>query len=1186
MKRLNKILAFAVGTAMLTACLPNFGHDVSAKSASWGESFESYEQGIGADSIGWQYTRPKHETETFDAKVEEENGNKYLHVSSEIEDFDKTGSRVYGVSLDAAGAIGAASGENFTVEYDLKMDDDIDTGAGEYYFGLSGLANMKGCYMTFYGPKTSGAAMGKTHWPGTSGLLNEPAAYLEALGAETVNNEIIGQAWNNYRWVVHTISYGTDNKYTADYAELYVNGKYTAKVPVRFGGAELKYINLGFEKRDVKKAGFCIDNIKIYDGEIPQAGAESYEYNITPENITDEDFSDLQAGTTFTNGDRIYRKDVDNHKRNFTVNTNSNVYSVGVFDGGRNKSAGDKYLGIGYNADGTAGNYTELQISTGLTLAEGTQYIHTFDYYSDDSKNLDIAARNSGTGLKSLVTLKNGIITFKGQSTVSASMVSYDKTKWHRMIIIITHNADCDKVTVYADGNKLIDNADWQKTSGDYQRFDMTGFGFIDNFSLKTYSGSDEYEPAVPNLIKKGSDINSGYCNGTLYVGNKTAGEVLTAADLNHDVNLISYCVTDESGNAVSPDAAAAGKKLNLETPDMNYSIPMTGNSFDRTIKASDWNTADSKKAATAQMNEADGVFGSDSSIMFVQADDYSGTRLATASPNGKSVPSFWYMSVLGKSDTDLRITGRIGHNDETGTTVYSGGHNLVRLLNGKIFINDASSSSTTINKSIGSYSDNEWIRIELAFFPGQSKYSVKINDGEAQMGTFGVNGTEWDMVLNGYIQLQVPGGKPAVAMSELTSYTGIPADVSKADITGVGSGLLKRGKTIYTPYGRNPEAYVSADKLSVTDNAEKLCFTDADGKETSAAVDGGKAVVRSNDGIYSFYNIKSRENNCTIISGNNSETIYLIDSKRDETVPVIYEANYDSEGNLSAVKEIGYTSLIDGVSYAVSVAVSAQTRRIMVWDKNTMEPITQSIGTKPGKIYLVSDSICKTYTESLAPLKGWGQYINLCFEDAGIAVDNRAEGGRSTKTFREEGRWEEDDMYGGVPGVMATLAANDYVFISMGHNDQAEGTERYTSISDYKENLRNYIKDTWSKGAKAVLITPPTDRWGSTNTLLTRSNAMKEVAEEMGVTLLDLNAESWTHFEETGLEASRNKYYCTKDQIAAVNPTYLQAHPNGDLTHFNENGAKYLAKTIAELLKASGDPLGNFTNPTAVEAD
>ena len=235
-----------------------------------------------------------------------------------------------------------------------------------------------------------------------------------------------------------------------------------------------------------------------------------------------------------------------------------------------------------------------------------------------------------------------------------------------------------------------------------------------------------------------------------------------------------------------------------------------------------------------------------------------------------------------------------------------------------------------------------------------------------------------------------------------------------------------------------------------------------------------------------------------------------------------------------------------------------------------------------------MSDSICKTYTESEAPLKGWGQYINLCFEESGIKVDNRAEGGRSTKSFRNDGRWAENDSCNGVPGVMATLTAGDYVLFSLGHNDRVTSdANRGTTIDEYKENLKNYVTDTRSKGATPVFVTPPTERWTeSTNSLLERSDAMKAVAEEMDVTVLDLNLESWNHFEEVGFEESQNKYYCTKDQIAAVNPTYLESHPNGDLTHFNETGAKYLAKTIAQLLKSSSETLGVWANPEAITLD
>lgn len=293
----------------------------------------------------------------------------------------------------------------------------------------------------------------------------------------------------------------------------------------------------------------------------------------------------------------------------------------------------------------------------------------------------------------------------------------------------------------------------------------------------------------------------------------------------------------------------------------------------------------------------------------------------------------------------------------------------------------------------------------------------------------------------------------------------------------------------------------------------------------------------------------------------------------------------YDGEGKLSSLKTIAGSWVIDKVTFAVTIpASSSDTRKVLIWDKNTLKPITAGITSKPGTIYLVSDSICKTYTEAQAPLKGRGQYIGLCFATAGITVDNRAEAGRSTKTFRAEGRWEENDSCNGVPGIMATLSGNDYVFISMGHNDKSTVAERYTTIEEYKENLKNYITDTWSKGAKAVLITPPTERWNTANSVLERAEAMKAVADETGVTLLDLNAESWAHFEELGLEKSRNQYYCTKEQIAAVNQDYLQSHPNGDLTHFNENGARYLAKTITELLKASGDLLGDFAEPEAAE--
>ena len=57
--------------------------------------------------------------------------------------------------------------------------------------------------------------------------------------------------------------------------------------------------------------------------------------------------------------------------------------------------------------------------------------------------------------------------------------------------------------------------------------------------------------------------------------------------------------------------------------------------------------------------------------------------------------------------------------------------------------------------------------------------------------------------------------------------------------------------------------------------------------------------------------------------------------------------------------------------------------------------------------IFLVGDSTLadKPYAGS-NPEKGWGQVFPLYFKE-GIKVENHAMNGRSTKSFRDEGRWD-----------------------------------------------------------------------------------------------------------------------------------------------------------------------------------
>ncbi len=74
-------------------------------------------------------------------------------------------------------------------------------------------------------------------------------------------------------------------------------------------------------------------------------------------------------------------------------------------------------------------------------------------------------------------------------------------------------------------------------------------------------------------------------------------------------------------------------------------------------------------------------------------------------------------------------------------------------------------------------------------------------------------------------------------------------------------------------------------------------------------------------------------------------------------------------------------------------------------------------------KVYLIGDSTMCTYEPNRAPLTGWGMPFAYFF-DSTVVIDNRARGGRSTRTFISEGRWQP---------IADSLQEGDYVLIQFG---------------------------------------------------------------------------------------------------------------------------------------------------------
>ena len=198
----------------------------------------------------------------------------------------------------------------------------------------------------------------------------------------------------------------------------------------------------------------------------------------------------------------------------------------------------------------------------------------------------------------------------------------------------------------------------------------------------------------------------------------------------------------------------------------------------------------------------------------------------------------------------------------------------------------------------------------------------------------------------------------------------------------------------------------------------------------------------------------------------------------------------------------------------------------------------------KPVRIILVGDS-------TMASNSGYGDA--LCQRLAAPSCINLAKGGRSSGSFRAEGRWDEvQALLRDSAGYSAT-----YVLIQFGHNDQPGKPGRSTDlVSQFPANIERYAQETSALGGVPVLLTPLTRRTfrGAYvhNDLAPWSAAVRKIANKTRAPLLDLNALSLAHVEAMGQQRA--------DTLA---------RPEGfDRTHLGVNGADVFSQIVADELR------------------
>lgn len=208
----------------------------------------------------------------------------------------------------------------------------------------------------------------------------------------------------------------------------------------------------------------------------------------------------------------------------------------------------------------------------------------------------------------------------------------------------------------------------------------------------------------------------------------------------------------------------------------------------------------------------------------------------------------------------------------------------------------------------------------------------------------------------------------------------------------------------------------------------------------------------------------------------------------------------------------------------------------------------------------MIGDSTMCMYEPSRAPLTGWGMPF-AGFFDSTVVIDNRARGGRSTRTFISEGRWQP---------IADSMQEGDYVLIQFGHNDEAKEEkykERYTPVADYKTNLIKFITEARARKAIPVLITPVTrmqfDKDGKIKeTHKEYSAAVWEVGKEYAAPVIDLDARSRDLLQQFG-PAHAKLLFMQLDSLD--HPAYSAGQK--DNTHFNEYGARRIAELVLKEL-------------------
>ena len=248
-----------------------------------------------------------------------------------------------------------------------------------------------------------------------------------------------------------------------------------------------------------------------------------------------------------------------------------------------------------------------------------------------------------------------------------------------------------------------------------------------------------------------------------------------------------------------------------------------------------------------------------------------------------------------------------------------------------------------------------------------------------------------------------------------------------------------------------------------------------------------------------------------------------------------------------------------------VSIALSLFCLLLSAPAQDRLKSNSSQARTQP-TLFIIGDS---TVNNTGQGVQGWGNVIDGFFDKTKINIENRARGGRSSRTFYTEGLWDQ---------VLSKINKGDFLLIQFGHNDGGpidkekargslkgvgdetkeivvEATGKKETVHTYGWYLRKFISDAKSRGGIPIVLSPvPRNIWKEGKVVRASSDYGKwaeESAKAGTASFVDLNEIIARHYEKEGQEKVAGTYFTTIDH-----------------THTTPAGARLNASAVVEGLR------------------